>query len=307
MKKTILGLTLILALLLVLIYVLIPSDLSVREKVIVNAPLDALFRKLQHPDQWTQWWPEADTSLTWEDKNFHIDKIMVNRFELTGQFRKAQVESLLTLDLADSNRTEITWTTPMKADWNPVTRVRQYFLQRECQDTYHNLLDKLKQHYDKVENVYGFPIAIEQVPFRFATAWKRAMAKEPTIHDIYLMIDSVKGYIQRTGGAISGDPMFHSTPLDPFGYEVQVAIPTETKLPEAGPFSSKWFLKGGLILATDVNGGPGTIQEAMRQVDLFVSDHHRGRVAIPFQGLITDRRKEADTSRWKSRVYFPII
>lgn len=307
MKKTILALAFLLVLLLALIYLLIPNDLSVREKIQVNAPVDALFRKLQNPDQWEKWWPDSSSGLTWQGKTFHIEKIMVNRFEIKADFQKAEVESLLTLDLADSNRTEITWVTPIQADWNPVTRVRQYFLQQECRETYQALLAICKSYYDKTENLYGFPIAIEQVPFRFATAWKRTINTEPTIADIYLMIDSVKAFIQRTGGTIAGDPMYHSTLINPNSYEIQVAIPTDTKLPESGPFSSKWFLKGGLILAADVNGGPGTIQEAMRQVDLFVSDHHRGRVAIPFQGLKTDRRAEPDTSRWKSRVYFPII
>lgn len=307
MKKTILALAGLFAILLSLTYFLIPSELSISEKTLIDSPPDALFRKLRQRDNWKSWWPDSSPGLRWKENEYTIEKVLVNRFELRTTLDKAQVESLISLNMADSNRAEVNWSTHLKTDLNPITRIRQYLLFKECRSSFRELLLKMSTHFNQLENVYGFPIRIEQVPFRFATAWKRTIAQKPTITDIYTMVDSIRAYIQRTGGRIVGDPMVYSTPLDPFGYEIQVAIPTETKLPESGFFTSKWFLKGGLIVVADVNGGPASIDEAMRQVDLFVSDQRRGRVAIPFQGLSSDRRVTTDTTLWRTRIYFPII
>ncbi|MDX1955656.1 MAG: hypothetical protein SFU20_08970 [Chitinophagaceae bacterium] len=307
MKKTILALAGLFAILLALTYLLIPSELSINEKTLIDSPPDALFRKLQDRDNWKNWWPDSSSGLRWKENEYTIEKILVNRFELRTTLATAQVESLIALNMADSNRAEVNWSTHLKTDLNPITRIRQYLLFKECRSSFQELLQKMSAHYNQIENVYGFPIRIEQVPFRFATAWKRSTSQKPTVADIYTMVDSIRTYIQRTGGRVAGDPMVYTTLLDPLSYEIQVAIPTETKLPESGPFTSKWFLKGGLIVVADVNGGPATIEEAMHQVDLFVSDQRRGRVAIPFQGLSSDRRVTTDTALWRTRIYFPII
>jgi hypothetical protein len=38
-----------------------------------------------------------------------------------------------------------------------------------------------------------------------------------------------------------------------------------------------------------------------------VQDHQRVAPAIPFQSLVTDRTKQPDTSKWVTRLYWPIM
>ena len=90
-------------------------------------------------------------------------------------------------------------------------------------------------------------------------------------------------------------------------YLVRVAIPVDKKLPTSGNISYKWMLGGGNILITDVKGDKKEIRNAFDQTNLYISDHNKVTPAIPFQSMITDRRQEKDSTKWVTKIYFPVI
>ena len=67
------------------------------------------------------------------------------------------------------------------------------------------------------------------------------------------------------------------------------------------------MLPGGNILITEVKGGPEEIKKAYRQVELYISDFQRVAPAIPFESLVTDRRAEKDSTKWITRIYYPVM
>ena len=67
------------------------------------------------------------------------------------------------------------------------------------------------------------------------------------------------------------------------------------------------MLGGGNILVTDVKGGPYNIAKAFEAVEKYTEDHNRMAPAIHFQSLVTDRRQERDTSKWITRIYWPVM
>jgi len=66
-------------------------------------------------------------------------------------------------------------------------------------------------------------------------------------------------------------------------------------------------LKGGFILEGEVKNGPYTIDAAMEQLEVYRADHQYTSPAIPYQLLVTDRLKETDTSKWITKLYYPIL
>jgi hypothetical protein len=66
-------------------------------------------------------------------------------------------------------------------------------------------------------------------------------------------------------------------------------------------------MKGGNILTGEVTGGQKQIEEADRQMQLYIMDYQRSIIAIPFQMLITDRTKEPDSTKWITRIYYPVV
>jgi len=66
------------------------------------------------------------------------------------------------------------------------------------------------------------------------------------------------------------------------------------------------MMKAGNILVTEVKGGPSIINNAFKQMDTYVTDHERIPPAIPFLSLVTNRVQEPDTSKWITRIYYPV-
>ena len=121
------------------------------------------------------------------------------------------------------------------------------------------------------------------------------------------MISDLKGYIRTQQAMETGFPMLNVTTSDSIHYLTRVALPVNRELPTAGDIVYKRMLGRGNILVTEVKGGPGRIKEAFGQMKIYMEDYQRSGVAIPFQSIITDRSKEPDTSKWVTKVYFPVI
>jgi hypothetical protein len=105
----------------------------------------------------------------------------------------------------------------------------------------------------------------------------------------------------------TGFPMLNIYKTDSVNYLTRVAIPVDKKLPSSGNISYKWMLGGGNILVTDVRGGPFSIDSAFQQLEYYVHDYNRTSPAIPFQSLVTDRSKVPDTTKWITRLYYPVM
>ncbi len=55
-----------------------------------------------------------------------------------------------------------------------------------------------------------------------------------------------------------------------------------------------------------MKGGRSVSDSAMKKMELFASDHRLFNIALPFLSLITDRTKEKDSSKWVTKIYYPV-
>ena len=63
----------------------------------------------------------------------------------------------------------------------------------------------------------------------------------------------------------------------------------------------------GDILVAEITGGKNKIDSAMKQMDTYALDHQYNNIAIPFYSLVTDRMKVADSTKWVTKIYYPIM
>jgi hypothetical protein len=63
----------------------------------------------------------------------------------------------------------------------------------------------------------------------------------------------------------------------------------------------------GKILVAEVKGGEQRVREAAANLQNYVDDYKLKSPAIPFESLVTDRTKETDTSKWITKLYYPIL
>ena len=69
---------------------------------------------------------------------------------------------------------------------------------------------------------------------------------------------------------------------------------------------NKYFQFNGNILVAEVRGGVSTVKQAFRNLSNYVGDYGRQSPALPFESLVTDRLKETDTTKWVTKLYFPV-
>ncbi len=89
-------------------------------------------------------------------------------------------------------------------------------------------------------------------------------------------------------------------------YEAMVALPTKSDLLSTGNFQLKKMVLGKILMA-EIKGGEHTIIKGEEELTNYVNDYKKISPAIPFQSLVTNRQQESDTSKWVTRLYYPIF
>ena len=101
--------------------------------------------------------------------------------------------------------------------------------------------------------------------------------------------------------------MLNIETTDSINHHVRVALPLNKALVTSGEILEKRMPGLGNILVTEVTGGNAANKNALIQLNLYARDYQRVPPAIPFYSLITDRTKEPDSSKWVTKVYFPVM
>jgi hypothetical protein len=182
-----------------------------------------------------------------------------------------------------------------------------YLRGKRFETAFDDILLALSKFATSIKNVYGIDIRKEKVQYQNVVSAKQAFFHFPTTEDIYAMIARLRNYVNHAGAKELFSPMLNIAKTDSTTYAAQVGIPVDRVLPQKDDISSKWMMKGGNILMAEVTGGQKQIEESQKQMELYIGDYQRSIIAIPFQMLITDRAKEPDSTKWVTRIYYPVV
>lgn len=309
MRKWIVGLFILLAVFIGSIYIFIPTKVTITHVVSVNANREATYRYISQQQNWKQWWPGAsnDSLFTYNDVHFKLTGLRYNTLDITIQTGTDTTKSLLTLIAPDMDSLQMLWNAEVFTGTNPFTRWQRYSQAKKMSAYCDTILQVLKRTVSDIKNVYGVTIKKEKIPYEFVLSKKLVYTNYPTPQQVYEVVDQLREHIIRKGGKADGIPMLHVETKDSIHYETQIAVPIATKLPDEGEFSSKWLMKDGYIFTAEVTGGIHTVETGFLQIEKFIEDHQLTEVAIPFQSLVTDRVKETDSTKWITKLYYPVV
>ncbi len=313
MKKIFLIFIVFLLLILAGIYIIIPNQIKISQSLTIEANKEALFRKLSASQTWREWWPgeesSKDTIGTYllNGIEFKPDPAKISSFPMLITANGFATFSELTLIPLKTDSTTLHMETSIPVSRNPFKRVRQYLQSPKLKNSFSTMLYAINRTYTKIENLYGYNIQKKTVVDSTLIYTYDEVKGPPDINKIYSLIDELKNYIIKEGARETGYPMLNIYTADRITYLVKVAIPVDKKLPASGKISYRWMLGGGNILITEVRGGEHEIKKAYEQITHYISDYQRVAPAIPFESLVTDRRKEPDSSKWITRIYYPVM
>lgn len=311
-KKGWIIISIISALLLILVFTL-PLQSNVNESIRFSTNSDAIFRQLMRDTVWHQWWSgriqmvNQKAVFIQDEFEFTIQRILPNTFDLNTTSNSFSIHSSLHIIPETENKVTVRLSANIALSYNPISRIRTLFLSSKLKVSYKKILSNLSNHFGDNKNLYDVDIKELAVPFEYVTTLSKTFKHSPEISEIYFLVDRIKSHIKGKGGEEKGFPMLHIAKISEGQFFTQVAIPTDKPLPEFENIKSKWMLKGGNILSAEVTGNRRAISNAIQQMEFYIQDTHRSKVAIFFESLVTNRLENPDSNKWVTRIYFPVI
>jgi len=288
----------------VLINVLIPSTLTISRVEPLQCRAASVWPFLSDEAQWKSWWRD---SLTRNDCRIRqLSYYLVNIGMRDGRGEIGSQLSLLPIGTQDSSL--VHWEAKLTCGWDPVSRIRQYLRATRLKETMDGVLADVQVFAKKKENLYGLDIQVKFLTDTLLVGMRSVRAGLPTTEEIYAQIDKLSRYISEQHSRPIDNPMTTTSPEEgkPGTYKVLVAIPVDARLEGKGDISFMRLIPWRYLTA-DVKGGPGAVTKAFKRMDDFVRDYQITVLALPWQSLVTDRRQQPDSSRWVTRLYYPIF
>ena len=315
MKKWLITIFVFLLAILSAIYFFIPDYISINPNVSVVAQQKGLNRLLMNENDWVKWWPEKTANVTNEPQkryayNSHTysitDKMLTSFIVfITGKGRETKTSLNILPALQDTVTVE--WVAVIPTSYNPVKRVQAYLYSRRLHDDMDVILGKMRSFFSDQKNIYGLNIQqVAVVDSALISTYAISQGYPSTVY-IYSLINRLKKYIVTQSATETGCPMLNINTNDSVHFLTRVAIPVNKRLRDSGNITYKWMLGGGDILVAVVKGGPAAIQKAFAQMENYVNDYSLTAPAIPFQSLVTDRLKVPDSTKWITKIYYPIM
>ena len=305
MKKILISLVLLLVLALAAVYLFIPRKIKMEASLPLTAALSGVFRTLVNDSTWKKWWP-GEIPFSYNKQIYSIKGKFFNVFDIDIYSDKDTINSRMELVLVEANTMTILWNAEQVSSSDPFKRFEGYRHAKQTEKNMNKILQSLKTFLQKKENIYGVDIKKTLVKDSVLISTRRQFDHYPNAKEVDSMIQSLKKYIIQNNAIEKNSPMLNVFELGNSRYEAMTAIPVDKALPKTNEFAPKFLLKGGNILEAEIQGGLYTIEKGLKELENYRADYKFDSPAIPYQLLVTDRAKEPDTTKWITKIYYPI-
>lgn len=305
MRKIVLITASLLAIILLVIYLALSHDTQVTREFRLAASPGAVLRALSEKEKWQQWWPrEIDSSLYIID-NFSRRGAMAAAavFHLPIDDRLIPAQILVLPVAKDSSLLLVKAALPNTG--NLIERLKLRLNASKTNQTLEHIGVRIKAFVENEENIYGLKIRQVNVSDSTLVATRRLFSSYPQPATIYSLFGELRTFASSHGAEATGRGMLHVQQAGN-GYSVMAALPVNRALEGSDKIEGKRMVMGYLLEA-EVTGGPSAIDQGFRNMEQYMQDHHRTAPAIPYQVPITDRLQEKDSSKWVTRLYYPVI
>jgi hypothetical protein len=312
MKKYWLIPSLMALVLLLLIYLLIPSVIRNSHTVAFRANANAVKRVLLDSNSSSPClmnFPDSGQIVNRESPqqfSYSITGRLPTTLLIKAESRQLDAATALHILPAGPDSVWLEWISQVPTSYNPLKRWLAWRKAKALSREMQTELENLRVCLSESRRLYGFSIQEERVQDSLLVSTSVSGKQEADIATVYQLIDELRAFIQKHGAVATGHPMLNYTRTDS-NFITRVAIPVNKRLPSEGRIAWRWMLGGGRILVTEVEGGPSRVRQAFHEMENYVRDHGRTPPAIPFYSLVTDRRAVSDTNQWVTKIYYPVM
>ena len=309
MKKLLYILLALCLMLLISSHLVIPDEIIVSEIEEAESSERILSKYLTSANELLKWWPQkkdaagADT-LRYNNYSYYFQNPKHNSIDIIIGTEDLKLKSTLSWIPLSNNLYKLTWKTSMPAGINPIKRFLRYRQAGKIKADMKHILERYLTFITNRRNVYGYEFKIETVSDTLLATTSFHSVVVPNNFRIYQAINQVEAYVNRQGVKASKPPMLNISRAAQ-GYRTTVALPVANRFNPNGSILLQRMVAGN-ILVTDVKGGPKAISNGFRQMETFMKDFKLSSPAIYFESLVTDRSIEPDTTKWITKIYYPV-
>lgn len=314
MNRLLIALIMGIVIVLVLPYLYIPSTVRKSMLAIIPANQKAAQSFLLNENRWGAWWPASSTATPdsvagayyYNGHSFKAGKKYLSGLDLITDYNTDPTKCLWTIIPMGKDSIKIVWEYELETSNNPIKRMRQRSNTRQLQIDMAVILQQLASFLSDEQNTYGIKVTRTTVTDTLLLTTKATLNHEPDAASVYGLINQLQQYATQEGATVTNAPMLNRRKIDSTHTEIMVALPINKTLKSSGNIAFKNMVRGNL-LTTEVQGGPGTVKNALFQLENYLVDHRYESPAIHFESLVTDRIQQADTSKWVTRIYYPVF
>jgi hypothetical protein len=304
MKKVIPAFVMFLMLLLLCTYLFFPAQQTLTHSIRLHVPQKALQRVLLEQSMAQKQKSSANEGTTNSAQQITLLPDMFDGFILRVPYQNTTHNSLMRFIALRTDTTLVHWNAVVRGGNAPWQRIQTWRKSRRINTEVQKFLLQLRK-LEQPEQIYGFAINRGRVKDTAFIATRFTSPNYPTTAAIYKQIALLEQYIKAQRAEAVGYPMLHVQATGS-AFEAMVALPVNKLLPANGPFEPKRMIMGN-ILSAEIKGGTTKVESGMKQLQHYVTDHEHTSPAIPFLSLVTNRMEESDSTKWITKLYYPII
>jgi len=308
MKKVLLILVSIVIVGIIVLF-LLPAEQKITQAITVECPMDAVTRLVSDEKKWTTWWPGKkinDSTFEYQQKIFRIQALLLNGFKAISG--RGNIISYIDFQFlpASITATQFILNTQYNFSSNPFKKAVQYISYNKAKQDYTGFVTYLQYFFSNPEKVYGYKIEKQKIIKSSLISVKQIFNHYPAVTEIYDLVNELKQYIQLQKSREMNFPIMHVHTEGNQLFEVMVAIQTDRNLPSTNRYKLKNMMPGNILVA-EVTGDNQAIKRGEKEMENYVHDFKKISPAIPFQAMITDRLNEKDSSKWITKLYYPVF
>jgi hypothetical protein len=311
MRKWLLVVIAIILLLVAGVYLLLPKQHVVASFALVGAGQNSVYRCLSDKSCLQNWWYDsaaqkagATAPLQKEGYQFQFVPQLGNVVTVQIKEGATLIPSSMAIMALQADSAAVEWKATLPATNNFFKKVAHYFEAQKLQQCMAAQLQRLQQFIVDDNQLYGLDVKGTKVTDTLVVTTSVMTDHYPAVADYYALVQQLKNYIAAQGAQETNYPMLNISKVQN-RYQARVAIPVSKVLPDKGAIAFKRLIPGNILIA-EVKGGTQTVEKSLQQMDYFVAEKGLSAPAIPFQSLVTNRLQEGDTSKWITRLYYPV-
>lgn len=291
-------------------YILLPEKPVIAQDLSIDTSDVIAGKFLTTESGWDKWWPGTKTGD--RQYNFKGAKISIDKMTNSSTYLKLKKDNLALSGkisyFADAEGSvKFKWDAVDENSTQFLSRITNYFKTQDAEKLVGEILLTLKHFLEDERNAYGYRIYLNHAKDTVLLVSANTYPIYPSLQAIYNTVKTLQQQAGSQGAKQTNFPMLNVTQTDEHEYQVNVALPINKRIIPFQKTSLNNIPKGGNLLVADVRGGQNTVNNALVQMKIYMTDHRLVSPAMPFQSLVTDRLAQKDTSKWITKIYYPIL